>query len=98
MVVGVLICCVLLHSMCDLKTARMNTHQLIQKLMLYKFELGHNVTEPTKNICCARREGAVNHSSITRWFEKLCLVCKNFDIQTSLGRSRTVDSKAISKP
>ena len=33
---------------------------LIQELMLYMFERGHSTTEATKNICCAKGEGAVN--------------------------------------
>ena len=58
-VVGALTCCALLHSICDLKATQMNVpHSLIQKLMLYKFKLGQNTAETTKNICCAKCEGA----------------------------------------
>ena len=43
--------------------------------MLYKFKLGHKVTETTKNIYCAKDEGAVDHSNqmvediLLRWQE-----------------------------
>ena len=52
-VVGALTHCAMLHSVWDLKTAQMN--------MLYKFELGHNPTEATKNISYAKNEDAVDH-------------------------------------
>ena len=36
-------------SLCGLKAAHLNVqHCLIQELMLYKFELGHNAAEATK--------------------------------------------------
>ena len=51
MVVRMLTCCALVHSICDLKVTRMNVqHISIQKLMLYEFKLGHNVIEVTKNL------------------------------------------------
>ena len=54
--------------MYDLKTAQINMLCcLIQELMIYEFELGHNATEATKNICCAKGDGAVDHSIETRW-------------------------------
>ena len=46
-VVGALTPIALLHSVCDLKTARKNVQR---KVMLYEFELGHNAAERTKNI------------------------------------------------
>ena len=43
--------CTLLHSMYDLEDTQMNMNiTLIQKLMIYKFELSHNTMEATKNI------------------------------------------------
>ena len=66
-VVGVLTCCGLLHFMWDLKVTQVNRQQsLIQELMLYKFELGHNTTEATKNICCVKGEGIDDHSTVIR--------------------------------
>ena len=35
--------------------------------MLYKFELGNNTVEVTKNIYCEESEGAIDHSTVTRW-------------------------------
>ena len=54
-VVSILKCCALLHFVYDLKAAQMNRHcSQVQELMLYKFELGLNTAETTKNICCVK--------------------------------------------
>ena len=59
-VVDVLTCYALLHSVYDLKTVQMNIQcNLIWELMLYEFELGHNAFETIKNICCAKDEGSI---------------------------------------
>ena len=38
---------------------------LIWELMLYEFELGHNITKISKNICCVKKKGwgTVDHSN-----------------------------------
>ena len=65
-VVGMLIHDALLHSVCDLKAAKINMqHSLISELILYKFKLGHNTTETTKNFCGIKSEGTIDNS-ITR--------------------------------
>ena len=56
----------------------------IWKLRLYKLELGHNVMEATKNIC-AKSDGAVDHSTVTRWFKKYY---KNLDNQSKPDKLR----------
>ena len=66
MVDGVLTCCVLLHSVYDLKPHMNLQHSLIQELMLYEVELGRNVVKATKNICCAKGESVVDHSTVSR--------------------------------
>ena len=48
LLVGALTHCTILHFMCDLKMTPKVWCSLIQKLKLYKFELGQNVTEATK--------------------------------------------------
>ena len=58
---------------------------LIQELMLYKLELGHNIMNVTKNICCAKDEDAVDKSTVTRWSKKFCSGCKNLDNQARSG-------------
>ena len=64
---SIVVVCALLCTMYDLKAAQMNMqHCLIQKFMLYKFDLDHNVTEATKNICCAKGESTVDPSTVTR--------------------------------
>ena len=73
-VIGSLTCYALLHRKWDLKTTQMNVQcSLIRELMIYEIELGHNVTKATKNICCMKDEGAVDHSTVNRWFKKFCL-------------------------
>ena len=62
--------------------------------MLYKFKLGHNATEAAKRICFMKGEGAVDHSTVTRWFEKFGSGCKKLNDQTRSGRPETVDSEA----
>ena len=61
--------------------------------MLYKFEEGHKVKKETKNINCAKDEGAVDHHTITRWL-------KNFipTARTSTIRQDHVSLKQCSKP
>ena len=81
-VVDLLGCCALIHSMCDLKTAQINV-QLIWGLMLYEFQLSHNVMEATKTCF---DEGAVDHCTVTRWFKKFCKGCKNFNDQARSGK------------
>ena len=53
-VVSILICCALFHSIGDLKDTQMNVQcSLIQELMIYKFELGHNIAKIIKkNLFC----------------------------------------------
>ena len=43
---------------------------LIQKLMLHKFELDHNIAEATKNIYSVKSEGAVDHRTVIKWCDK----------------------------
>ena len=58
----------------------------IQEFMLCEFDQGHNAMEATKNICCTKSEGAVNHSTVSRWFKKFCKGCKNLDDKARSGR------------
>ena len=47
----------------DLKATCMNMQcSSFWEFMLHKFKLGHNAMEATKNISCAKGEGAVNQS------------------------------------
>ena len=57
--------------MCELKAEQVNVQRcLIRKLMLYKFELGDNITEEIKKICYAKNEGTVDYITVTKWFKK----------------------------
>ena len=58
--------------------------------MLYELNEGHDTTETTKNICCAKDEGAVDPSRVTGWFKKFCLGFKNLNDQAKTGRPKTV--------
>ena len=55
--------------------------------MLYKFKLGHNTVESTKNISV---KGEVDHNMATRWLKKFFLGCKNLNDQARSGRPETV--------
>ena len=69
--------CALLHSMPNFKAAQMNMqYSLIQELILYEFELGHNSAETTKYICCAEAEHTVDQSTIARGFKKFSQVAR----------------------
>ena len=59
-IVGALIYWALLTAMCNLKSALMNLQcSLIQEHVHNNFELGHNVIETTKDICCVKKSGSV---------------------------------------
>ena len=92
MVVGVLTCCALLHSVCDLKAIQMNQQYRLNQ-ELYKFNMSHNATEMTKNICCVKGEVAVDYNTETRWFKKFCIGCKNLGNQAKSGRLKTMASR-----
>ena len=65
-------------SFCDLKSTQMNRQcHLIQEL--YEFALGHNTAKATKNICCSKGEGAVDHNTITRGLKKFWSGFKNLN-------------------
>ena len=57
--------------------------------MLYKFKLGHNAMEETKNICCAKGDEAVEHSIAIRWSKKFWSGCKNHNDQAKSSRAKT---------
>ena len=91
-VVSILTCYALLHSMCDLKATQMNMkHSLIQEFIFYEFELDHNATEAIKNTCHAKDECAVDHSTVTRWFKKFYLSSKDLDDQAKSGKPKTMN-------
>ena len=93
----ILVVCSLTYSVYALKAAQINVQcSLILELMFYKFELGHNATEATKNICHVKGEGTVDQSTITRSFEKFSSR-KNFDDQDRPGRCETINSEAMLK-
>ena len=48
-----------------------------------------------KNICCTRGEGAVDHSTVTRWLKKFHFSCKNFDDQVRSAKPKTVNYEAV---
>ena len=64
-------------------------------VMVYRFKLGHNDMETTKNICCATGEDVVNHISVIRLLKKFYVGCKNLDDHTKSCRSKTIDFKDV---
>ena len=64
-------------------------------MMFYEFELVHNTKEVTKNFSCAKGEGVVDHSTVTRWFKKFHSSGKNIDNQARSGSPKTMDSETM---
>ena len=62
--------------------------------MLYKFEMGHNITEATKNICCPKGEGVVDDCPVTIFFKKFHSGYKNLNDKAWSGRPKTMDFEA----
>ena len=57
--------CVLLQAMCDMKAAQMDVQSSsIEELILYKCKLGHNITEATKYLSCAKGEDTADHKMV----------------------------------
>ena len=52
---------------------------LTQELMLYEFDLDHNAAKTHKNICCAKDEGAIDYSIVTRCLKNFRSDYKNLD-------------------
>ena len=70
--------CALLYSFCDLKASQQNVLcSLIWEVKLYRFEQGDNIAETTKNICYTKIDSVIDHNTVTRWFKRFCLCCKN---------------------
>ena len=59
------------------------------------FELGMNAVEATETFIVRKVEGAIDHSSVTRWFKKFFSRCKNLDNQSKSVRPKTVDSETV---
>ena len=71
-VVGVMICCTLLHSLYDLKAVHLNMqHCLI--LELYESELSHNTSEAIKSIYHTKGEGVVDQSTGNQMVQEILL-------------------------
>ena len=85
MIIGVLIHSVFLHFVRDLKAAT-DKIVILSNSGSYAFKLSHNITEATKNISCEKSEGAIDQSTITKWFKKFCLSYKNLNDQVRSGR------------
>ena len=86
---------------CDLRATQMNVKcSLIWEPMLYPFQMGPNATESTKNICCAKREGTVDHSTVSRWFKKFHSGCKKLNYQAKSDRPKimpqAIDTNLVS--
>ena len=63
--------------------------------MLYEFKLYPNAMEGSKNICYAKGESTVNHSTVTRLFKKVLWCCKNLDNQERSGRAKSEDIEIV---
>ena len=96
-VVGAMTCCAFLHSICNLKAAQINMQcSLIWEFMIYKFKLGHHISQVTKNICL-KSECEIDHSAVSRRFKKFCSSYKNHNNQIRSGSLKTVDSEDVNQ-
>ena len=92
--VGALICCTFLLCLRDLKAATMILQRsLIWELMLYEIELGHKAAEAS--IYGTKSNGAIDHSTVTRWFKRFYSGCKDLNHQIRLSRPKSMDSVAM---
>ena len=72
--------CPLLRSVYDFKAGIMNM-QLSLHRKFCKFLQVHTATESTKNICCKKDEGAIDHCTIIWLFKIFYSGCKNVNDQ-----------------
>ena len=72
-----------------------NKSSLIREHLLYEFEVDFNAAEASKKIGVTQREDAVDHSTLSRWFKKFHLSCKNVDDQVNLGRLKNVNVQPV---
>ena len=63
--------------------------------MIYEFELGYNSVEVTKSLYYVKGEGAVDNSTVRRWFIEFRSGCKCHNSQAVLGRSKSGDSESV---
>ena len=54
---------------------------------------GHNGIEVTKNIFCVKGEGAVDRSTVTRWFKTFYTGCNSLSNHARSGRPKTRNSE-----
>ena len=62
---------------------------MLSNLGTYESKLGHNYMEATKNICCLKGQGAVDHNTLTKWFKRFCSNFKNLINQVRSGKPKT---------
>ena len=65
--------------------------------MFFKFKLNHHASESAKNICGTKVKGAVDLSTVTKWFKKFFFGYKNFKDQVMSGRLKTINLEAVFK-
>ena len=71
LIVGGVLTHILLYSLSDFKATQGTI--LIKLIMLYKFKLGHNAKEMTKNVCCAKGECSVMYEMIQEIFAQITI-------------------------
>ena len=92
MVVGVLTWYALLHSVCVIWKQYMK-YNLIWEVAFYECKLDHNAAvETTKNICCVKGEGSVDHNN--QMVQKILLGLQEPQ-QSGKVRPKNIDSEAV---
>ena len=93
----VLTLCAFLLWIYDFQATRINVQRsLILEFMCYDFGGGHNATEATKNICGAKGEDVVYHSTLKRMFKKFRLG-RYKNVKARLVWPKSVHSDAVLK-
>ena len=54
-----------------MKAAQMSVQRCLNReIVLYEFDLGHNVPEGTKNLFCTKGEVTVDHNTVIGWLQE----------------------------
>lgn len=68
---------------------------LIREILLYEFQLGHNVADAIRNIHRAKGEAVLKKSVAYRWFKKFGGGVTDIKDQPRAGRPKTLDPEAL---
>ena len=100
LVVGMLTCCALLHSMCELKAAQLNMqHIIISRTSILWVPTGL-ITPPQKQpkpFVVQKVKGYLIHCKVIRWSRNFALVARNLILFTNPSARVGYDTRSIFK-